>query len=521
MRAVVWRGKENVAVEEVDDPKIEEPTDAVIRVTSTAICGSDLHLYSKLWPVMREGDVLGHEPMGVVEAVGPEVPYLRQGDRVVVPFACGHCFLCGIGMQSQCETTQNRETRKGAALFGYTHLYGAIPGGQAEYLRVPQAHYGPVKVPEDVPDERYLFLSDVLPTAWQAVAYADVPPGGTCAVYGLGPIGQMCARVALRAFGAGRVIGVDPVPERRAMAERYGVETVDPKAVDDPTGAVAELTGGRGADSVIDARGPVRQAGDAADGPGERPPLGGRHRAAAHRRRPARGPRPGDAHGAARRGARGVPEVPAEGRRLREGGARAMNPYQERAKRPASAIAGPYGHPFHAALVPIPIGAWTALLVLDVASRVAGDGTGYARAATVVLGLGLVGAVLAALFGFVDYAQVKRGTRANKVATTHMIGNLVAVVLFGASFLARLGSTWDQVPIGLVWLTAIGLAIVGFTGFLGGKMAYTYGIRVADERTQAEAFDDISGVLPPEVSSAGRVDRIPGSNIPVDEARRR
>ena len=233
------------------------PTDAIVRITSTAICGSDLHLYGKFpRPAMREGDILGHEPMGVVEEVGPDVKHIAPGDRVVVPFniACGACFMCERGLQSQCEKTQNRKYGKGASLFGYTHVYGAVPGGQAEYLRVPLAHYGPIKVPEGPPDERFLYLSDVLPTAWQAVAYADVPPGGTVGVWGLGPIGQMCARIASH-VGAGRVIGVDRVPERLALARRHGVETVDFASVDDPVDVVRELTGGRGADSVIDAVG--------------------------------------------------------------------------------------------------------------------------------------------------------------------------------------------------------------------------------------------------------------------------
>ncbi|MBD0290952.1 MAG: alcohol dehydrogenase catalytic domain-containing protein, partial [Thermoleophilia bacterium] len=216
-----------------------------------------LHLYGKFpRPVMREGDILGHEPMGIVEEVGTEVAHVRAGDRVVIPFniACGACWMCRRGLQSQCEETQNRRYGKGASLFGYTHLYGAVPGGQAEYLRVPMAHYGPIKVPEGTPDERYLFLSDVLPTAWQAVAYAEIPTGGTLAVFGLGPIGQMCARIALHR-GAERVIGVDQVPERLAMAQRHGVETVDFGAVGDVVTVMREMTDGRGADSVIDAVG--------------------------------------------------------------------------------------------------------------------------------------------------------------------------------------------------------------------------------------------------------------------------
>jgi threonine dehydrogenase-like Zn-dependent dehydrogenase len=266
MKAVVWHGREDVRVDEVADPSIREPTDAIIRVTSTAICGSDLHLYSKLWPVMRAGDILGHEAMGVVEEVGPDVKHIRPGDRVVIPFniACGACFFCERELYSQCETTRDTGTLpklasllgrgKGASLFGYTHLYGAVPGGQAEFLRVPQAHFGPLPVTSDAPDHRFLFLSDVLPTAWQAVVYADVPQGATVAIYGLGPIGQMCARIA-RHRGAGRVLALDSVPERLAMAARHGAETIDTDGVDDAHEAVLELTEGRGADSVIDAVG--------------------------------------------------------------------------------------------------------------------------------------------------------------------------------------------------------------------------------------------------------------------------
>jgi threonine dehydrogenase-like Zn-dependent dehydrogenase len=269
VKAVVWHGREDVRVDNVPDPIIQEPTDAIVRITSTAICGSDLHLYSKLFPIMREGDIIGHEPMGIVEEVGEDVEHIKPGDRVVVPFniSCGYCFFCDRQLYSQCETTRDRGRLaeaasllgrgKGASLFGYTHVYGAVPGGQAEYLRVPQAHFGPIKVPEEAegaPDERFLYLSDVLPTAWQAVAYADAPEGGTLGVWGLGPIGQMCARIALQ-LGAGRVIGVDRVPERLALASKYGVETIDFGAVDDVKELVLELTGGRGVDAAIDAVG--------------------------------------------------------------------------------------------------------------------------------------------------------------------------------------------------------------------------------------------------------------------------
>ncbi|HEX2391319.1 MAG TPA: zinc-dependent alcohol dehydrogenase [Solirubrobacterales bacterium] len=258
MKALTFHGKRDVRVEEVPDPAIEEPTDAIVRITSSAICGSDLHLYEVLGMFIDEGDVLGHEPMGIVEEVGPEVRRLQPGDRVVVPFniSCGHCWMCERQLYAQCETTQVREEEKGAALFGYTRLYGHVPGGQAEFLRVPQAQFGPVKVPEGSPDERYLFLSDVLPTAWQAVEYAAIPEGGSVVVYGLGPIGQMCARIA-RHRGAETVIGVDLVPERLQMAQRHGIETLDSRDFEngDLAGAIREQTDGRGPDGVIDAVG--------------------------------------------------------------------------------------------------------------------------------------------------------------------------------------------------------------------------------------------------------------------------
>jgi threonine dehydrogenase-like Zn-dependent dehydrogenase len=255
MRALTWQGKEKVSVETVPDPVISQPTDAIIKVTSTAICGSDLHLYSVLGPYLHQGDILGHEPMGIVEEVGAEVTRIKPGDRVVVPFniSCGSCWMCSRGLFAQCETTQNREQGKGASLFGYTELYGSVPGGQAEYLRVPQAHFGPITVPDGVPDERFLYLSDILPTAWQAVAYADVPEEGTLAVFGLGPVGQLCARIGVHQ--GRRVIGVDRVPERLELARKFGVETVDLSEHDDVAEVVLELTGGRGADGVVDAVG--------------------------------------------------------------------------------------------------------------------------------------------------------------------------------------------------------------------------------------------------------------------------
>jgi threonine dehydrogenase-like Zn-dependent dehydrogenase len=256
MRALTWQGTAKVSVETVPDPKIQEPTDAIVRITSTAICGSDLHLYDVLGMYIDKGDVLGHEPMGIVEEVGSEVTHIKPGDRVVVPFniSCGHCWMCRRGFFAQCETTQVTEQGTGAALFGYTKLYGQVPGGQAEFLRVPQAQFGPIKVPDGHPDERYLFLSDVLTTSWQAAKFADITPGDTVVVTGLGPIGQMSARIA-RHLGAGRVIAVDSVPERLDMARRNGIEVLDDSAADDTAAALMEMTGGRGADSVIEAVG--------------------------------------------------------------------------------------------------------------------------------------------------------------------------------------------------------------------------------------------------------------------------
>ena len=258
MRALTWQGTRKVSVDTVPDPAIEQPTDAIIRVTSSGICGSDLHLYEVLGPFIDQGDVLGHEPMGIVEAVGAEVTQIAPGDRVVIPFniSCGQCHMCDKGLQSQCETTQVHEQDTGAALFGYTKLYGQVPGGQAEYLRVPQAHYGPIKVPEGPPDDRFVYLSDVLPTAWQAVEYANVPAGETVLVLGLGPIGEMCTRIAQHR-GAGKVIAIDLVAERLDRARAHGVQTLDLSHFDngDLPEAVRELTDGRGPISVVDAVG--------------------------------------------------------------------------------------------------------------------------------------------------------------------------------------------------------------------------------------------------------------------------
>jgi threonine dehydrogenase-like Zn-dependent dehydrogenase len=253
MKALTYQGKRSLSVETVPDPTIIEPTDAIVRITSTAICGSDLHLYELFGPFLDKGDILGHEPMGIVEAVGSEVRNVSVGDRVVVTFniACGHCYMCQRGLQSQCETTQVHEYDSGASLFGYTKLYGQVPGGQAELLRVPLADYNAITVSSEGPDEKYLFLSDILPTAWQGVDYANVPDGGTLVVLGLGPVGQLATRVGR--YRGYRVIAVDPVPERRAMAERHGIETRD--LTDEVWDELRDATDGRGPDSVVDAVG--------------------------------------------------------------------------------------------------------------------------------------------------------------------------------------------------------------------------------------------------------------------------
>ncbi|MGE2731395.1 zinc-dependent alcohol dehydrogenase [Mycolicibacterium vaccae] len=271
MRAVTWHGRRDVRVDTVEDPRIEEPTDAIIEITSTNICGSDLHLYEVLGAFMHPGDVLGHEPMGIVREVGSAVTNLKVGDRVVIPFqiSCGHCFMCDQQLYTQCETTQVRDQGMGAALFGYSELYGQVPGGQAEYLRVPQAQFTHIKVPDGPPDSRFVYLSDVLPTAWQSVAYAGIPDGGTVTVLGLGPIGDMAARIAqLQGY---RVFAVDLVPERLERARTRGIHTIDLRDVDGKVGdVVRDLTDGRGSDSVIDAVGmeahgsPIAQAAQTA-----------------------------------------------------------------------------------------------------------------------------------------------------------------------------------------------------------------------------------------------------------------
>jgi len=257
MKAVTWQGKRKVAVEEVPDPVIQEPNDIIIKVTSTCICGSDLHLYEVMAPFMDKGDIMGHEPMGIVTEIGSAITNVKVGDRVVIPFniSCGDCFMCNQGLQSQCETTQVRDQNRGAALLGYSKLYGQVPGGQAEFLRVPQAQYGPIVIPHEGPDDRYVYLSDVLPTAWQAVEYANIPEGGSVVVMGLGPIGDMSTRIA-KYRGAGKIIAVDLVPERLQRAKDNGIDVIDlSEHEDDLRDVILEMTDGRGPDSVIDAVG--------------------------------------------------------------------------------------------------------------------------------------------------------------------------------------------------------------------------------------------------------------------------
>ena len=255
MKAVTWQGKRDVRVERVPDPRIEQQTDAIVEVTSTNICGSDLHLYEVLGAFMSPGDILGHEPMGVVREVGSEVTNLAVGQRVVIPFqiSCGVCYMCDQQLYTQCETTQVREHGMGAALFGYSELYGQVPGGQADLLRVPHAQFTHIKVPDGPPDARFVYLSDVLPTSWQAVVYADIPQGGSVTVLGLGPIGDMAARIA--AHLGYDVIAVDRVPERLARAQQRGIRTMSLDQNESIGDAIREVTGGRGTDSVIDAVG--------------------------------------------------------------------------------------------------------------------------------------------------------------------------------------------------------------------------------------------------------------------------
>ncbi|HZP67945.1 MAG TPA: zinc-dependent alcohol dehydrogenase [Rudaea sp.] len=265
MQALTYHGSKDVRVETVPDPTLVDDDDIILRVTATAICGSDLHIYRGKIPRVETGDILGHEFMGIVEAAGPAVTKVVRGDRVVVPFviACGSCFFCQKELFAACETSNTgrgailnkKSTRPAAALFGYSHLYGGVPGGQAEFVRVPHANVGPLKVPGTLADERVLFLSDILPTAYQAVLNARVGSGSTLAIFGAGPVGLLTAACA-RMLGVERIFMVDHHSYRLAFASRtYGVETIDFDDCDDPAGEIVEATNGRGADASVDAIG--------------------------------------------------------------------------------------------------------------------------------------------------------------------------------------------------------------------------------------------------------------------------
>jgi threonine dehydrogenase-like Zn-dependent dehydrogenase len=265
MQALVFHGSKDVRVESVADPVIVDPQDIILRVTATAICGSDLHLYRGKVPGMKSGDILGHEFMGVVEDGGAAVTRLRKGDRVVVPFviACGHCFFCERSLFGGCENTNpgegailnKKHIRPGAAMFGYTHLYGGMPGGQAEYVRVPQANTGPLRIPDALDDAQVLFLSDILPTGYQAVVNADVGPGHSVAIFGAGPVGLMAAACA-RMLGAARIFMIDHHDYRLKFAkETYDVEPINFDQIDDLAQYIIEQTAFRGVDASIDAVG--------------------------------------------------------------------------------------------------------------------------------------------------------------------------------------------------------------------------------------------------------------------------
>jgi threonine dehydrogenase-like Zn-dependent dehydrogenase len=263
MKAVCWYGKNDVRVETVDDPRILNPRDAIVRVTSTAICGSDLHLYDGFIPGMIEGDILGHEFMGEVVEVGPEVSNLKVGDRVVVPFTicCGRCFYCERQLWSLCDNSNPNAWMadklygsSSGGLFGYSHLMGGYAGGQAEYVRVPFADVGPMKVPSGIEDEKLLFLTDIFPTGWLAVEQCSLMPGDVVAVWGCGPVGQFAIRSAFL-LGAERVIAIDRVPERLEMAFRGGADILNYQEVDNVVEELKSRTGGRGPDACIDAVG--------------------------------------------------------------------------------------------------------------------------------------------------------------------------------------------------------------------------------------------------------------------------
>jgi len=272
MKALCWHGTEDVRVNNVPDPKIVDPTDAIVRITSTAICGSDLHLYDGFMPTMQEGDVLGHEPMGVVEEVGRDVKKIKKGDRVVIPFciSCGSCWFCQKELFSLCDNSNpNKEmARKAmghspAGLFGYSHLLGGFSGGQAQYLRVPYADVGPLKIPDGIPDEQVLFLSDIFPTGYMAAEQAEIEPGDTVAVWGCGPVAQFAIRSAWM-LKAGRVIAIDRVPERMKMAQDAKAETIN-FMEEDVYDKLMEMTKGRGPDRCIDAVGCEAHARGAPD----------------------------------------------------------------------------------------------------------------------------------------------------------------------------------------------------------------------------------------------------------------
>ena len=262
MKALTWHGKSDIRCEEVPDPKIEHPRDAIIKVTACAICGSDLHIFNGVIPEMKSGDVIGHETMGEVVELGSEIKHLKVGDRVVVPFtiACGECFFCQRGFYSGCERT-NPDKEKAAklwgnspaGLFGYSHLLGGYRGGQAEYLRVPHADVGPLKVPQGLSDEQVLFLSDIFPTGYMGAEFCNIQQGDTIAVWGCGPVGQFAIRSAFL-LGAQRVIAIDTVPERLALAQKAGAETLNFRD-EDIYDRIMTLSGGRGADACIDAVG--------------------------------------------------------------------------------------------------------------------------------------------------------------------------------------------------------------------------------------------------------------------------
>lgn len=272
MKALTWHGKSDIRCESVPDPRIEHGRDAIIKVTACAICGSDLHIYDGMMPGMESGDVMGHETMGEVVEVGAENTKLKVGDRVVVPFtiSCGECFFCKRGYFSGCERTNpNREAatklwgNSPAGLFGYSHLLGGYAGGQAEYLRVPYADVGPIKVPDGLTDEQVLFLSDIFPTGFMAAEYCDIQPGETIAIWGCGPVGQMAIKSAFL-LGAERVIAIDTVPERLALARSSGAITLD-FMEEDIYDRVLDLTHGRGADACIDAVGTEAESLASAD----------------------------------------------------------------------------------------------------------------------------------------------------------------------------------------------------------------------------------------------------------------